>query len=55
MTPTCPSCQQGKHATCDGDAWDHELDEVTLCQCTTGACQPRDGDGDGFGTTPLPL
>lgn len=29
----CPECEQGKHANCDGWAWDFDADEKTQCQC----------------------
>lgn len=30
----CPECEQGKHANCDGTAWDDAKDEPTSCTCT---------------------
>ncbi len=30
----CPECKQGKHANCDGTAWDKEVDAPTKCGCT---------------------
>lgn len=41
MTPhVSPDCEQAKHAACSGDAWDHELDEPTLCTCDCHAPKP---------------
>lgn len=28
-----PECRDGKHANCDGSAWDDEADELTSCTC----------------------
>jgi hypothetical protein len=29
----CPECAQGKHANCDGTAWDLTSDDYTICSC----------------------
>lgn len=29
----CPECRAGKHANCDGGAWDFERDEPCVCSC----------------------
>lgn len=29
----CPECAAGKHVNCQGEAWDQEADEPTLCTC----------------------
>ena len=29
----CVECEQGKHANCNGQAWDYTLDDVTACYC----------------------
>ena len=29
----CPECVNGKHANCDGSAWNDEEDRLTSCQC----------------------
>ena len=30
---SCPECQVGKHANCDGTTWDHETDGPAFCVC----------------------
>lgn len=30
----CPECRAGKHVNCDGQAWDSEKDEPTVCACS---------------------
>lgn len=30
---TCPECAAGKHANCDGGAWNQERDEPAICSC----------------------
>jgi hypothetical protein len=34
----CPECAQGKHANCDGTAWDDAADTIGTCECDTGDC-----------------
>lgn len=34
----CPECRNGKHQNCDGQAWDEEADELTVCECGYGVC-----------------
>lgn len=29
----CPDCAYGKHAACQGDAWDHDTDQPAVCAC----------------------
>lgn len=31
--PVCPECTQGKHANCDGTAWDDVNDVPVRCAC----------------------
>lgn len=31
--PVCPECRDGKHANCDGTAWDDHTDQPTHCAC----------------------
>ena len=33
----CPECACGKHANCDGTAWDDTTDAPTACECADTA------------------
>jgi len=33
MRNICPECEVGKHGNCNGQAWDHDADARTICQC----------------------
>lgn len=33
VEPICPECRAGKHANCDGKAWDDTADCLTVCRC----------------------
>lgn len=36
-----PDCRDGKHASCSGDGWDMELDNVTDCPCACHGNRPK--------------